>query len=100
MKYIITENRLRKVQFKSLNYLFENMYEVKSEYYRNSRFWKKDNEVVLELNKMGHLLVSNIIWDNIEDMFSLDYRETQELIKEWAEQHLNLEMVMAIYFSF
>jgi len=80
-----------KVQFKYLNYLFEDMYEVKSEEYPDSRFWKKNGEVVLELKKSGNLIVLLSIWGDISNMFSLDYDETQQLIKDWAEQHLELD---------
>ena len=91
MKIIITENQLRKVQFKFLNYLFEDIYEVEFSPYPNFRFWKKDDDFVLELVESGNLIVSLSIWNNISDIFSLDYNETQQLIKEWAEQHLELE---------
>ena len=91
MKYIITENSLRRVQFKFLDYLFEGMYEVESKNYPDSRFWKKDDRVVLELYEFGDLWISHSIWDDISNMFSLDYDETQQLIKKWMEQNLGLE---------
>jgi hypothetical protein len=91
MKIIITENQLRKVQFKFLNYLFEDIYEVESKKYPDSRFWKKDGKVVLELEKSGRLLVLYSIWNDVENMLSLNYDETQQLIKDWMEQHLGLE---------
>ena len=96
MKYIITENQMRKVQFKYLDYLFEDMYEVESAKYKRSKFWKKDDEVVLELEKSGDLLVLHSIWSNISNMFSLGYRETQQLMKEWVKQRLGLVRVTPI----
>ena len=91
MKILITENQLRKVQFKFLNYLFEDMYEFESKKYPDSIFWKKDGEVVLELEKSGRLWVLESIWGDISNMFSLEYDETQQLIKDRMEQHLGLE---------
>jgi hypothetical protein len=91
MKILITENQLRKVEFKFLNYLFDGIYEVELNEYPDLRFWKKDNRVVLELEKSGNLIVSLSIWSDISNMFSLDYDETKQLIKDWAEQHLELE---------
>ena len=88
MKILITENQLRKVQFKYLGYLFDGMREIESKNYPDSRFWKKNDEVVLELEISGTLLVTESIWNDISNMFSLDYDETQQLIKEWMEQHL------------
>jgi hypothetical protein len=91
MKILITENQLRKVQFKFLDYLFEDIYEVESNKYSYSRFWKKGDKVVLELEKSGDFYVSHTIWNDISDMLSLDDDETQQLIKEWVKQHLELE---------
>jgi hypothetical protein len=96
MKIIITENQLRKLQFKFLNYLFDDIYEVKSKKYPVYRFWKKGDKVVLELEKSGNLWVLHTIWNNISYMFSLDYDETKQLIKEWVEQHLELEEITPI----
>ena len=87
MKILITENQLRKVQFKFLNYLFEDMYEVESKI----RSWEKDGEIILELGDSGHLWVLESIWNHISNTLSLDYDETKKLIKDWAEQHLELE---------
>ena len=92
MKYIITENRLKKIEFKYLDYLFKDIYEFESKH-NNSRFWKKDDEVVLELKKWGNLYVSYSIWGDISNMFSLNYDEVQQLISEWVENRLELEGV-------
>ena len=90
MKYIITEEQIKRVEFKYLDYLFEDIYEISSEKYPNSRFWKKDGEVIMELGKSGNLWVLYSIWDDISNVFSLDYNKTQQLIKEWVEEHLKL----------
>jgi hypothetical protein len=90
MKILITENQMRKVQFKFLNYLFEDMYEVESKKYPDSRFWKKDDKVILELRDSGFLWVSHLIWDDISNTFLLDKYETKILIKDWVEQNLEL----------
>jgi hypothetical protein len=93
MKDIITDNQMRKVQFKYLDYLFDGVYEIDSEEYPDSRFWKKDDNVILELRNSGYLWVSYLIWENISDMFSLNYDKTEQLIKDWVEQHLELEVI-------
>jgi len=90
MKYIITENQMRRLEFKYLNYLFDDIYEVESAKYKHSKFWKKDDEVMLELEKSGDLWVLRSIWSDISNMFSLNYYETQQLIKDWMEQRLGL----------
>ena len=91
MKILITENQLRKVQFKFLDYLFEDMCEVKSKKYPDFRFWKKNDKLVIELGIAGRLWVLHTIWEDISNMLSLDEYETKQLIKDWAEQHLKLE---------
>jgi hypothetical protein len=50
-------DKLRKVHFKYLDYLFEDMYPVKLKYHPDSTFFKKDDEVTLELEKSGTLWV-------------------------------------------
>jgi hypothetical protein len=93
MKIIITENQKRKLQFNYLDYLFKDMYEVESKKYPNyTRSWKKNGEIILEFTvESGYLWVLELIWSDISNMFSLDYDETKQLIKDWAEQHLELE---------
>lgn len=87
-------DKLRKHQFKFLNYLFEDMYPVKSKYYPDSTFFKKDDKVTLELEKSGTLWVLYSVWTDIADMFSLDYNETQQLIKAWMEQQIKRKGVV------
>ena len=86
-------NNLRKVQFEYLEFLFKGMFSVKSKYYPNSTFFKKDDKVILELEKSGTLWVLYSVWTNISDMFSYDYGNTQQLIKEWMEQQIKSEEV-------
>jgi len=87
------KDRLRKVQFKYLDYLFENTYGVKSKFYTDSTFFKKDDKVILELEKSGTLWVLYSVWNSISDTFSIQYEETQQLIKEWMEEQLKQEVV-------
>ena len=87
------KDKIRKSEFKFLNYLFENMYSVKSKFYPDSTFFKKDDKVILELEKSGTLWVLYSVWTDISDMFSYGYEETQQLIKEWVEAQLKSEEV-------
>jgi hypothetical protein len=96
MKFLITENQFKSANFKYLDYLFEGMYEIESKKYPDSRFWKKDDNVVLELRNSGYLLVLYSIWENISNMFSLEYDETQQLIKDWVKKRLKLEIITPV----
>ena len=87
------KDRLRKVQFKYLDYLFENICGVKSKFYPDSTFFKKDDKVILELEKSGTLWVLYSVWNSISDTFSIQYEETQQLIKEWMEAQLKQGVV-------
>jgi len=90
MKILITENQMRRVMFKFLNYLFEGIREVDSGEYPDSKIWKKDGEIILQLDEYEQLWVLRSIWNDIRDMFSINYPEINELIKEWGEENLEL----------
>jgi len=109
MKYIITENSLRRVQFKYLDYLFEGMHVIKmlspdDNIFSgpNAIFWKKNDSIllVLRIREKNKLEVTYPIWEDISNMFSLDYYETQELMEEWAEQRLGVGKVKAASVDF
>lgn len=91
MRISITENQLKKVEFKYLDYIFDGIYEVKSKKFPDYRYWKIKDDVVLELVTSGDMWVSNTIWRNFSSIFSSEYNETQLVMKEWLEEHLNLE---------
>jgi hypothetical protein len=102
MKILIMENQLRKVQFMYLDYLFDGIYEVKSKKHPDSRFWKKNDILVLELEKSGRIWVLHEIWKDLCNMFSLQNNETQQIMKEWLEERLNLEGIRpmkALYYA-
>jgi hypothetical protein len=67
MKYIITESQYNKAIDKFITYHLEPHEEKTSKKYPDS-----------------------IFWTNISIMFSLEYKETQEVIKYWLEEHYNL----------
>jgi hypothetical protein len=57
----------------------------------NSVFWVKDGEIIAEIDKrLSHLWLNEDIWNTISNMFSLEYNETQQVIKNWLEKHHNL----------
>jgi hypothetical protein len=91
MKIIITESQLNGAYWKYLKYLLGNLTEVQSDKYPTYRFWKNDEYgVVLELRKSGNLWVHSEIWTNFSEFFSLQYNETQQVMKSLLEEHLKL----------
>ena len=90
MKYIITESQYNNTIDKFMTYLFEPHEEKRTKKYPKSVFWVKDGEVIVEIQKSGYFWVSPQIWNNITLMFSLEYDETQQVIKDWLEEHYKL----------
>ena len=91
MKIIITENQLNKSYWQYLKYLLGDLTEYYSEIGTNSRFWKNDEYgIVLELKKTGILYVHYAIWNNFSNFFSLQFEETQQVMKDLLEEHLKL----------
>ena len=91
MKYIITESQYNKTIDKFITYQFEPHEVKKSSKLPKSIFWVKDGEVIAEINKIaGYFWVVPQIWNIISSMLSLGYSETQQVIKDWLEEHYKL----------
>jgi hypothetical protein len=90
MKYIITESQYNNTIDKFITYQFEPHEEKKTKKYPESVFWVKDGEVIAEIGKLEYFWVSNQIWRSISLMFSLKPFETQQVIKDWLEEHYKL----------
>ena len=90
MKYIITESQYSKIIDKFITYQLVPHEEMTSKKYPDSIFWVKDGEVIVEIEKLKFFWVHYKIWKTISGMFSLEYKETQDVIKEWLEEHYKL----------
>ena len=91
MKYIITESQHSNVIDKFITYQFEPHEVKKSPKYPDSIFWVKDGEVIVKINeRTDDFWVDYQIWEDIKSMISLDYNETQQVIKDWLEEHYKL----------
>ena len=90
MKYIITESQYNNTIDKFITYMFEPHEEKRTKKYPDSIFWIKDGEVIVEIEKSEYFWVNYKIWNNITLMFSLEYDETQQVIKDWLEEHYKL----------
>ena len=90
MKYIITESQYGNTIDKFITYQFEPHEEKRTKKHSESIFWVKDGEVIAEIEKSKDFFVSPQIWTNIMSMFSLEDIETQQVIKEWLEEHYGL----------
>jgi hypothetical protein len=90
MKYIITENQYNNTIDKFMTYLFEPHEEIKTKKFPDSIFWVKEGSVISEIKNSEYFFVSHKFWDNISNMLSLEYDETQQVIKDWLEEHYKL----------
>ena len=90
MKYIIKESQYNNAIDKFMTYLLEPHEEKRTKRYPESVFWVKDGEVIVEIEKSKYFWVSPQIWRTIMSMFSLEDTETQQVIKDWLEEHYGL----------
>ena len=90
MKYIITESQYNNTIDKFITYKLEPHEEKKTKKYPGAIFWVKDGEVISEIENSEYFWVSPKIWRSIMNMFSLEPFETQQVIKDWLEEHYKL----------
>jgi len=87
MKYTITESQYGNIIDKFITHQFEPHKEKRT---AESIFWVKDGEIISQIEKSEYFWVLPQIWTNIMSMFSLDHTETQQVIKDWSEEHYKL----------
>jgi hypothetical protein len=100
MKYIITESQYNNTIDKFITYIFEPHEEIRTKKFPDSIFWVKDGAVIAEILQSKYFYVSYQIWRSISVMFSLENDETQQVIKEWLEEHYKLGGLTPLFFSF
>ncbi len=94
MKYKITQDQLDKLAFPFLDREFEGIEKYNVKYFDGIVFKKPDEEYgVLAYKKDGTLLIHYDIIKKINSFFSLNYRDTLSLIKRWAEDRLQIEVI-------
>ena len=100
MKYIIKESQYNNAIDKYITYQLEPHEEKRTKKYPKSVFWVKDGAVIAEILQSKYFYVSYQIWRSISVMFSLENDETQQVIKEWLEEHYKLGGLTPLFFSF
>jgi hypothetical protein len=91
MKLIITENKLNDVVIKFLNKNYSDLKPYETENYPFSIFYIRDGEIFFEYNKEnGRVYISyEHIWSFLERIFSMEYKQIQEVTKLWLEERYN-----------
>jgi hypothetical protein len=94
MKLIITENKLNDVVIKWLNKKFGDLKPYETDEYPYSIFFMKDKQVIFEyIEENGRVYISyDDIWLFLNHIFSMEYKQIQEVIKLWVEEYYNLRV--------
>ena len=100
MKYIITESQYGKTIDNFITNQLEPHKEKRTKKHSESIFWVKNGEVIAEILNSKYFWVNDQIWKNINVMFSLEYDETQQVIKEWLEEHYGLGSLLPAWINF
>ena len=100
MKYIITESQYGNTIDNFITNQLEPHKEKRTKKHSESIFWVKNGEVIAEILNSKYFWVNDQIWKNINVMFSLEYDETQQVIKEWLEEHYGLGGLTPAWINF
>ena len=90
MKYIITESQYNNTIDKFITYIFEPHEEKRTKKHPDSIFWVKEGVIIAEIQYSTYFWVDSQIFKNIMNILSLEYSETQQVIKDWLEEHYKL----------
>ena len=95
MKILITESQKEKIALNYLNkkYHPDQLEVIKLSDYPNSIFYRKDGQVIMEINKKTKYFYVDYdtIWSFFEKVFSMEDGEIQRLMKTWLEETFNLK---------
>jgi hypothetical protein len=79
---------------KYLNTIYGDLTPFETDKYPGLIFFMKDGEVIFDYNKKnGNVYISyEHIWSVLESFFGLEYKEIQDLTKEWVEEYYKLSV--------
>lgn len=95
MKIIITESKIYNIAKKQLIKRFGNLTPVEYDSYPNRLFYVDEKgNLYFELTDWNDEVLVDYytIWSFLEDTFQLEYKQIQQLTKEWIEEYYNLEV--------
>jgi len=99
VKYIITESKLERVAVEYLNRFYGDLQEYKTEKYPHCIFFIKNKKVLMQYEYKGFYLIvdKKSIWNDLENMFALNHKQIQNVIKLWVKQTYNLDIINVLY---
>jgi hypothetical protein len=95
-----------KLKHKIINYLnkeYSGLTIYETDKWEDYIFFMKNDKVIFEYNKEnGYVGISyDKIWSFLESFFGLEYKEIQDLTKEWVEEQFKLRVTTTdIFFEF
>jgi hypothetical protein len=91
--------KLYKIVINYLNKKFGDLKPYETDQYPDYIFFMKDKQVIFEYNKEnGRVYISyDDIWSFLERIFSMEYKQIQEVTKLWVEEHYNLRVTTTSY---
>ena len=86
-----------KLKHKIINYLnkeYSGLIRYETDRWEDLIFYMKDDKFIFEYNKKnGYTFISyGIIWSFLETYFGLEYKEIQDITKEWVEEQFKSEV--------
>jgi hypothetical protein len=100
MKVIITESQKDRAIIKWLNSEYGDLERYGKKKYPDYIFFMKDGEVVFDYNEVNGIVFISYdkIWSFLENFFGLEYKEIQDLTKEWVEEHYKIRVTTTQHF--
>jgi len=99
MKIIITESKLERAVINWLSDNFGDLEPYETEDRPNFILYKKGKQVIFEYNKKSGDVFINYdeIWSFLSSFFSMNYKQIQNIMERWIEEHYNLEVMYLDY---
>jgi hypothetical protein len=90
MKYIISENQFNSIIDNFLTFQFEPHEKVVEKIYPNFESWMRNDVQIAGVEGTKYFFVREDIWEDIANMFSLDYDDVEHVIRKWLETKYGL----------
>lgn len=105
MKILITENQLNSLIDKYITKELKNISKGKIDPMFPAilfKFWEMDGKMIFSYTKrnyhMPKVIVDRELWDEVTNIFSLNYLQSENVFTDWVKLHLGIkEKILDIY---
>ena len=83
---------MNRAVLKYLNSEYGDLEPYETDKHPNHIFFMKDGELIFDYNKKNGIVIFSYdkIWSFLKSFFGLEYKEIQDITKEWVEEHYKL----------